>query len=156
MATRKLFSGTITIIETPTMLLALINTEFHFGSKVRNVLFVLLGVALLVLKRWYSGPFDEIVQSYLGNLSVSFAVYFLFANLEFPQRFKGVLAAACAATVVELFEAFDGFGIMSNTYDPVDFLVNAIGIAIAFSIDTKLSGRRASKEKTQTASSGQK
>jgi hypothetical protein len=54
--------------------------------------------------------------------------------------------------VVESFEAFDGFGIMSNTYDPIDFLVNAVGIAIALLIDTKLRGRRASNVKTQALS----
>jgi len=128
------------------------SSEIDFGSKGRNVLFVLLGVALLVSKQWYAGPFNEIVHAYLGNVSVSFAIYFLFANLEFPQRFKGVLAAACALTVVELFEAFDGFGVMSNTYDPIDFLANAVGIAIAFLIDTGLRGKRASKAKSQVPS----
>jgi len=114
--------------------------EFDLAPKVRNVLFVLLGVALLVSKRWYSGPLEEIVHAYLGNLSVSFAIYFLFMNLEFPPRFKGVFAAACALTVVELFEAFDGFGLMSNTFDPIDFLANAVGIAVAFLTDIKLRG----------------
>jgi hypothetical protein len=137
------------------MLLVSIGSESDFAAKVRNVMFVLLGVALLVSKRWYSGPLDEIVQAYLGNVSVSFAVYFLFANLEFPQRYKGILAAACAFTVVELFEAFDGFHIMSNTYDPIDFVANAVGIAMAFLIDTRLRGRRASEVKTQAHSPNQ-
>ncbi|MCU0406948.1 MAG: hypothetical protein MUE64_08270 [Ignavibacteriaceae bacterium] len=46
-------------------------------QKVRNVLFVLLGVLFLLLKHGYSGPGQEIVQSYSGNFSISFAVYFL-------------------------------------------------------------------------------
>ena len=46
-------------------------------SKARNVSFVLLGVAALVLKRHYSGPFVEIIHSYTGNVSASFAVYFV-------------------------------------------------------------------------------
>ncbi len=134
------------------MLVVPISSEFDFASKGRNLLFILLGIALLLFKGRYSGPLDEIVHSYAGNLSVSFAVYFNFANLEFPQRFKGVLTAASALAVVELFEAFDGFGIMSNTYDPIDFLVNAVGIAIALLIDTKLRGRRAGNVKTQAPS----
>ena len=131
------------------MLVVPIGTEFDFASKVRNVLFILLGVAVLLLNRRYSGPFDAIVHAYAGNLSVSFAVYFNFANLEFPQRFKRVLAAACALAVVELFEAFDGFGIMSNTYDPIDFLANAVGIALALLLDSKMSARRAGNAKAQ-------
>jgi hypothetical protein len=72
--------------------------------------------------------------------------------LEFPQRLKEVLAAGCALTVVELFEAFDGFGTMSNTYDPIDFLANAVGIALAFLLDIKLRRKRARNVKTQARS----
>jgi hypothetical protein len=152
MATHEVISETIAIIERPTMLLVPISSEIDFALKARNVLFVFLGIALLVSKQWYSGPLDEIVHAYLGNLSVSFAVYFLFANLEFPQRVKGVLAATCALTVVELFEAFDGFGIMSNTFDPIDYLANAVGIAMAFLIDMKMRGKWARNVKTQARS----
>lgn len=126
-----------------------ISSGFDFGSKGRNVLFVLLGVAVLLLKPRYSGPLDEIVYAYAGNFSVSFALYFLFTNLEFPQKFKGALAAICALVVAELFEAFDGFGVMSNTYDPIDFLANGVGIAMAFLLDTTLTGRRARRAKNQ-------
>jgi len=115
--------------------------EFGAAAKTRNVLFVLFGIAVLILKQHYAGPADEIVRAYAGNLSVSFAVYFLFANLEYPVKFKKLLAAASALAVVELFEAFDGFGIMQNTYDPLDFLVNAFGVALAFWLDGTLSGK---------------
>ena len=134
------------------MLLVPISSEFDFAAKVRNLLFVFLGAAVLLFKRHYSGPLEEIVHAYAGNLSVSFAVYFLFANLELPQRFKRVLPATAALAVVELFEAFDGFGIMANTYDPIDFLANAVGIAIALLIDTTLAGRRARNMKAQAPS----
>ena len=137
------------------MLVVPISSEFDFASKARNLLFVFLGAALFLFKRHYSGPLDEIVHAYVGNLSVSFAVYFLFANLELPQRFKGVLPAVAALAVVELFEAFDGFGIMANTYDPIDFLANAVGIAMALLIDTKLSQRRARNMKAQAPSPNQ-
>jgi hypothetical protein len=126
-----------------------ISSGFHFTSKGRNVLFVLLGIAVLVLKPMYSGPYDKIVYAYAGNVSVSFAVYFLFTNLELPQKYKGALAAICAFLVVELFEAFDGFGVMSNTYDPIDYLANGIGITLAFLIDATLTGRQARRAKSR-------
>ena len=134
------------------MLVAPYPSKLDLAPKIRNVLFVLLGIALLLSKRWYSGPLSDIVHAYLGNVSVSFAIYFLFANLELPQGFMGILAAGCAFTVVELFEAFDGFGVMSNTYDPIDFLANALGIAVAFLIDTKLRRRHANRVKPEAPS----
>ena len=131
------------------MLLLPNSSGFDFGSKGRNLLFVFLGVAVLLLKPRYSGPLEEIVHSYASNFSVSFAVYFIFTNLEFSQKYKGAFAAICAFLVVELFEAFDGFGVMSNTYDPIDFLVNGVGIAMAFFVDTTLTQRQARRAKSQ-------
>jgi hypothetical protein len=38
--------------------------------------------------------------------------------------------------VPEVFEATDGFfGLMTNVYDPLDYLVNALGVALAVSAD---------------------
>jgi hypothetical protein len=72
-------------------------------------------------------------------------LYFLFTNLEFPLISRRLLAAAVTFAVVQLFEAFDGFGVMSNTYDPIDFLANAGGIALGLWVDTKLTTRRTGK-----------
>ena len=144
-----MFSKNDKITESPTVLPVPMSSGFDFASKGRTLLFVFLGIAVLLLKPRYSGPLDEVVHAYAGNLSVSFALYFLFTNLELPQKVKGALAAICALLVVELFEAFDGFGVMSNTYDPIDFLVNGVGIAMAFLLDTTLSGRRARRAKSK-------
>jgi hypothetical protein len=114
------------------------NPEINISTIGRNILFILIGVIIFLLKRRYTGPLDDIVHAYLGNLSISFALYFNFANLPFPLKIRGLLAAAIALTIVELFEAFNGFGMMLNTYDPIDFLVNAIGIALAFWLDVTL------------------
>jgi hypothetical protein len=116
-------------------------SDISTQAKARNILFVLLGVVVLVLKRHYTGPAVEIVHAYAGNVAASFAVYFLFANLQFRPGIRKLLAAAAALAVVELFEAFDGFGVMMNTYDPIDFLANAVGIALAFLLDSTLSGK---------------
>jgi hypothetical protein len=123
------------------------------SSTGRNVLFVLLGVVGLVLKPHYSGPLADIVHSYLGNLSMSFAVYFLF--LQPAGRFGvGKLPAAVAAlAVVESFEAFDGFGVMTNVYDTIDFIANAAGIGLAWAIDV-ISGRYSMRRKARSAASG--
>lgn len=104
-------------------------------TKARNVFFALLGVTGLVLKRLYSGPYQETVLSYAGNVAASFAVYFVVANLPFPLRFRQLLAAGLALAVVELFEALNGFGVMANVYDPADFAANAVGVALALAVD---------------------
>jgi hypothetical protein len=106
------------------------------ASKARNVFFVLLGVAVLVLKRYYSGPFVEIVHSYGSNVSVSFAVYFVVRLLTFGWRYERLVTASIALLVVELFEATNGFGVMTNVYDPVDYMANAVGVGLALVLDT--------------------
>lgn len=105
-------------------------------SKVRNVSFVLLGVAALALKRHYSGPFVEIVHSYCGNISASFAAYFVVRILTSSWRYGRLVTAGIALLVVELFEATNGFGVMTNVYDPVDFVANVVGVGLALAIDT--------------------
>lgn len=104
--------------------------------KVRNVFFVLLGAAALVLKRHYSGPFVEIIHSYGGNVSASFAVYFVVRILTSGWRYERLVTAGIALLIVELFEAANGFGVMTNVYDPVDFVANAVGVVLALVLDT--------------------
>lgn len=112
--------------------------------RVRNIAFILCGVAALLLKSRYAGPNAEFVRSYLGNFSVSFAVYFLCSNfvllLEPLLRLTASqwrnATAALALAVVALFEETRGFGLMSNTYDPLDHAANAAGILLAVLVDS--------------------
>ncbi len=103
----------------------------------RNVFFVLLGVAGLVLKPHYSGPHQNFVHSYGGNIAASFAAYFVVANLRLHlhSRYGRLLTAAAALLVVELFEVTNGFGVMTNVYDPADLVANAAGVALALAVD---------------------
>lgn len=110
------------------------------ASKIRNVLFVLLGVVGLILKGRYTGPLEEIVHNHGGNVTASFAAYFVAANLPFPEKFRKLWAAGIALSVVELFEALNGFGVMTNVYDPWDFAANAAGIALALAVDVGCGG----------------
>lgn len=127
-------------------------------ATVRNVFFILVGAAGLVLKGHYSGPYRQAVHSYGGNITASFAVYywsnFVVTLLPSSPRFRKVLTAGLALAVVELFEALDGFGVMMNTYDPFDFAANAAGIALALAVDAVTSerSRPPSDRDEQTAS----
>jgi hypothetical protein len=111
------------------------NSAGQSAVKGRNVVFVLVGVTVLLMKRNYAGFARDFVQSYAGNVSVSFAVYFILANLPFPARYSRALRALLGLLLVELFEATNGFAVMTNTYDPGDFLANGVGIALALAAD---------------------
>jgi len=117
------------------------------STKARNVLFTLLGVAGLVLKGRYSGPYQVAVHSYGGNIAASFALYFVLTHLPLPQKFRRLVTAGIALAVVELFEATNGFRIMTNVYDQADYAANAVGIMLALSVDavaSKIIGSRSS------------
>jgi hypothetical protein len=104
------------------------------------VFFVLLGVGALVLKPSYQGLIQPVLASYGGNFAASFAVYFL-VLIGVSRMARGrVVAAALALAVVELFEVTNGFGVMSNVYDRLDLVANAIGIGVALGIDVASQG----------------
>jgi len=123
------------------------NIRIDFGALIRNLFFVFLGISLFLFRKHYSGPLEDLVHSYAGNFFVSFALYFVFINPLVQVQFKAkrVIAALLTLAVVESFEAFNGFGFMANTYDPVDFIANAAGVGFALGLDTILS-RKSSKD----------
>jgi len=102
--------------------------------KIRNLVMVLVGVLGLLLKGWLRGSLSSFVYSYLGNVTVSFAVYFLVGFAPVP-RLKRAWIAVIALLIVEAFELTNGFGVMTNVYDPYDYLANAAGIALAVGVD---------------------
>jgi hypothetical protein len=100
------------------------------------------------LKGQYSGPADALVHSYGGNIAASFAVYFLAKRVTARSNFPRASAAALAFMVVQLFEVFDGFGLMTNVYDRLDLAANAVGIVVAITLDAvvkRMSGVRSTR-----------
>lgn len=106
--------------------------------RARAVLLTLLGVAGLLAVRWYSGPLAGFVHGYAGNVTASFSVYFLATMASARTGRRHVLAGAAALLVVEAFELLDGFGVLTNTYDPWDLLANALGVGVAAGVDAAL------------------
>jgi hypothetical protein len=95
---------------------------------------VLLGILGLLIKHWRYDYFGEFAYSYFGNFTISFAIYFL-VSLAARQRLTSIVIALIALLVVESFELTDGFGIITNVYDPFDHLANALGVLLAFCVD---------------------
>ena len=100
-----------------------------------NITFVLLGVFGLIFTSKYVGPYYELVHSYAGNVTASFAVYFIVSLGTKEFRLNRLIVVVLALLVVDLFEATNGFGVMANTYDPFDFLANTVGVALAVGVD---------------------
>ncbi len=149
MAARKMRIGLTTIRMENCMATSPFSPDFDTKAIARNLFFVFLGVVVFMLRRHYVGPADELVHAYAGNMSVSFALYFVFANLQVPLKHRRLLAAFIVLAAVELFEAFNGFGVMLNTYDPFDLLANAVGVALAFWLDSSLAAKRTDSLKPQ-------
>jgi hypothetical protein len=118
--------------------------------KLRSVVFALLGAAALVLKPHYAGPAEELVFDYGGNVAASFAVYFIVTLLFLAARFRIILTTGLALLVVQLFEATDGFGLMGNVYDRVDFAANAVGVGLALVADVLTRGITSARNHTDT------
>jgi hypothetical protein len=126
------------------------NKILEFRAVARNLLFVAVAIILFLMKRQYAGPFQELVQSYAGNVTASFALYFVFLRMcMMVPRFGRLIAATLVLVCVESFELLDGFGFMSNTYDAFDLLANAIGVGLALSLDARLSKNRSQIPKTK-------
>jgi hypothetical protein len=104
--------------------------------KISSILLILLGVLGLVLKKHYNGPYLEFVNSYFGNVSVSFAVYFLIGIIASEQKLNKLITAIISLTIVELFELTNGFGIMTNIFDPIDLIANLVGVSLALALDS--------------------
>jgi hypothetical protein len=100
----------------------------------RNLAMILAGVMCLLLKRWLAKFLGNLAFSYAGNISASFAVYFLVSMVPI-RKLTWVMVASLALVVVETFELTNGFGIMTNVYDPFDYIANAIGIGLAVFVD---------------------
>jgi hypothetical protein len=106
-------------------------------ARSRNIILVLVGVSGLLIKRWLSTSLGEVAHCYLGNVSVSFSVYYL-VSLAAGGRLNRAAYIVIALLAVQSFELADGFGIMSNVYDHYDLIANALGVAIAFVVDVVL------------------
>jgi hypothetical protein len=104
-------------------------------SRAQDVLLALLGGLALVMKNQLARFGGVLVRDYGGNAAASFAAFFVLKLPPVRSRFRLAAAAAFTLLATELFEFTDGFGFMSNIYDPGDYLANAIGVALALGVE---------------------
>jgi len=105
------------------------------AEKIRCVLLLMAGIVVFLFLDRYQGPYAEAVRGQGGNVAVSFSLYFLLLIPLWRTRSPRFMSAIAAFAAVQLFEATNGFGVMGNVYDPLDYLANALGIGAALGID---------------------
>jgi len=89
--------------------------------------------------RNYKGPYPEFVNSYLLDILVPFAFYFLLCPQDAVAPFfwswvvKAVplFAVGCAVEIAQFY----GVPILGRTFDPLDFLMYGIGVLSAAVLD---------------------
>ena len=95
----------------------------------------MLGVLALVAKRQLAVLGGPLVRDYGGNVAASFAAFFVLKLPFVDARLRVAGAAALALVAATSFEFTDGFGFMSNTYDPGDCLANVVGVGLALAVE---------------------
>jgi hypothetical protein len=88
----------------------------------------------------YRGPYPGFVNSYLLNIPVPFAFYFLLCLNELSLLRSWIVKSILvfgAGSSVEVAQFF-GAPILGRTFDPVDFVMYGIGVIIAATLDTTL------------------
>jgi len=99
---------------------------------------VVVALAHFVTGSAYRGPWPELVNGYLMDILVPFAFYFLLTLPESawlkPWLVKGLLVFG-AASCVEIAQ-YAGVPIFGQTFDPLDFVMYGLGVALAVLLDT--------------------
>jgi glycopeptide antibiotics resistance protein len=112
------------------------------GTSRKTVVVVCLVVPIALLHFFtgsaYRGPWPEFVNGYLLDILVPFAFYFLLVLPESPLLRSWLVKALLvfgAGACVEIAQYF-GAPILGQTFDPLDFVMYALGVALAASLDT--------------------
>jgi hypothetical protein len=114
-------------------------------SKVIVVVSIQIPVALLhfVTGPNYRGPAPIFVNSYLIDILLPFAVYFLLCMNEYgplKQWFVKALLVFAIGVSVEVAQYF-GAPLLGRTFDPVDFVMYGLGVLLAALVDMMLFAR---------------
>jgi hypothetical protein len=109
---------------------------------------ILIIIALIHIFRLGSHltyPWQTYYYSYLSDIAVPFAGYFLLCISDDQIRFLGkwsvkAITVFGAASMAEALQSF-GIPVLGQTFDPLDFLMFAIGVLSAALFDRILLGK---------------
>ena len=111
-------------------------------ERTRNVVLIGVGVAGLLLSRHATGPLADFAQRHGANLSFSFAAFFLVRFFPLPGNRRSWVTALYTLAGVWAQELAQHLGLYAGTFDPRDFLFDALGVLIAWGVHAGLGSRR--------------
>lgn len=110
----------------------------HISKKTVIVLInLLIGLLHFITGPNYSGPFPLFVNGYLLDILIPFGFYFLLTLIEVSFLQSWIIRFALIfglASVIETAQAL-GIPIFGSTYDPLDFVMYALGALLAALFD---------------------
>ncbi len=103
------------------------------------IIAIQIPVALLhfVTGEHYSGPFPDFVNGYLIDILLPFAAYFLMSNTEKEILKRWYIKFIIVFSIGFSVETAQYFGapILGRTFDPLDYLMYALGASLAVIAD---------------------
>jgi hypothetical protein len=97
------------------------------------VIAVLVGLLHFLTGPHYRGPFPTFVNGYLIDILLPFAMYLVLGIAELPILRSGIARGLCVFAVGAITETLQYFGvpIFGQTFDPLDYVMFAVGILLA-------------------------
>jgi hypothetical protein len=92
------------------------------------------GVVGLLLSRHAIGPFTDLAHRHGANLSFSFAAFFLLRMFPLPGNTHSWATALYTLAALSAQELAQRLGLHPGTFDPRDFLFDAIGVLVAWAV----------------------
>ena len=104
-------------------------------SQKKSLVCIAIGVVGLLFCRHYSGPAAGILHSHGANVAFSFGAYFILRLFRLPLIERKSINAAYTLVGVSAQEVAQALNLYPGTFDPFDFLANAVGICGAWVVD---------------------
>ena len=97
-----------------------------------------VGLLHFIIGPKYNGPFSIFVNSYLIDILLPFSLYYLFTLRVKPdKKIQVAIIVFSIGFIVETLQYFN-IHIFGNTFDPIDYLMYALGVISALVLDITL------------------
>jgi hypothetical protein len=104
---------------------------------------LLVGALHFVVGPQYKGPWPDFVHGYLIDILLPFAMVLMMGLMQTPvlrNPVVRVLSVFGVGALVETLQYF-GIGILGRTFDPLDYVMYALGAALGALLDTVVLSR---------------
>ena len=112
---------------------------------------VFVGLLHFVVGPGYDGPFPYFVHGYLIDILLPMAMYLVAGLVRHPfvgSSLVRLLAIFGVGATVETLQYFE-IPVLGRTFDPVDYLMYAIGVGLGLILENGLLSRMPAKDEIQ-------